>query len=100
MPELKSGNHNTVGFGVRAAMNMPMQGSAADLIKLAMVRINKRIRDEGLKSLMITQVHDELVFDAPEDEVATLKSLVEEEMSNVAKLSVPLLVEVEVRETL
>jgi DNA polymerase-1 len=75
-------------------VNTPLQGTAADLIKLAMIRIDGEIRKRGLKSRMTLQVHDELVFEAPETEVETLKPLVREHMENVRPLAVPLLVEI------
>ncbi len=78
----------------RIAINTPIQGTAADMIKIAMVRIHKRLKEEGLKSWLVLQVHDELMFDVPHDEVDTMKKLVEEEMINaIPDLKVPILVE-------
>ncbi len=71
-----------------------MQGTAADLIKIAMIRIDAALRERGLKSRMTLQVHDELVFEVPENEVETMRALVREQMENVHPLTVPLLVEV------
>ena len=75
-------------------MNTPLQGTAADLIKLAMIRIDEEIRQRGLKSRMTLQVHDELVFEVPESEVDTMKPLVREHMEQAYSLAVPLLVEI------
>jgi DNA polymerase-1 len=74
-------------------VNTPLQGTAADLIKVAMIRIDATLRDRGLKSRMTLQVHDELVFEVPEKEVDTMQSLVREQMEKVQALAVPLLVE-------
>ncbi|MCL2846113.1 MAG: DNA polymerase I [Firmicutes bacterium] len=99
-PELKSKNAQVVQFGMRAAMNMPMQGSAADIIKAAMVRIHKRMRAEGLKTLLIAQIHDELVFDTPADEIELMRKLLHDEMESETILSVPLVVDIKAKETL
>jgi DNA polymerase-1 len=93
IPDINSKNVNLRGFAERTAVNTPLQGTAADLIKLAMIRIDAEIRKQGLKSRMTLQVHDELVFEVPDDEVAAMKSLVREHMENVHELAVPLLVE-------
>jgi len=100
LPELMSSNHNVVGFATRAAMNMPMQGSAADIMKLAMVRIHGRMKKDNMKSLMIAQIHDELVFDVVGDEVDAMKKLIHEEMEKVVELNVPLQVDVVEKKTL
>jgi DNA polymerase-1 len=92
IPELKSTNEATVRFGERMAVNAPVQGSAADIIKAAMVNIQKRIKEGGFGSRMILQIHDELVFEVPEDELGRVKELVTEEMEGVACLEVPILV--------
>ncbi|HZA99316.1 MAG TPA: DNA polymerase I, partial [Gemmatimonadales bacterium] len=94
IPEIKERNFNQRAYGERNAQNSPLQGSAADLIKLAMVRIHRAIRDRGLQSRMLLQVHDELVFEAPPEEVQTLAELVREQMENVAQLRVPLVVDI------
>ena len=90
LPELKSSNFNMRSFGERVALNMPIQGTAADLIKLAMVRVENRLRREGLAAKLIMQVHDELIVECPEAEQEQVKRLLEEEMSGVMQLSVPL----------
>jgi len=94
IPDINSKNANLRGFAERTAVNTPLQGTAADLIKLAMIRIDKALRDSGMSSRMTLQVHDELVFEAPEAEVDILRSLVREEMETVHPLVVPLLVEI------
>ena len=90
LPELKSSNHNLRAFGERVALNMPIQGTAADLMKLAMVRVERRLADEGLAAQLIMQVHDELIVECPEDEAARVQTLLEEEMSGGMTLAVPL----------
>jgi DNA polymerase-1 len=81
-------------FGERMAINTPIQGTAADLIKLAMINIQKRLRRENLAAKMILQVHDELVFEVPDMEIVPMKKLVQEEMEGVLSLSVPIRVDV------
>lgn len=93
LPDLKSKNSNVRSLAERNAVNAPIQGSAADIIKLAMIGVDKRINEAGLKSKMVLQVHDELVFDAIGTEVEALKRLVTDEMENVVSLSIPLTVE-------
>ena len=93
VPELKSSNFNTRSFGERVALNAPIQGTAADIIKLAMIRVRDRLRAEGLKGRLVLQVHDELIVECPAEEADRICSLVEEEMEGVAALSVPLLAE-------
>ena len=90
IPELQSTNHNLYGFGERTAMNSPIQGSAADIIKLAMVEVKKQMK--GMKSILIAQVHDELVFDVYPGELDNLRSLVVKVMEEIVSLRVPLLV--------
>ena len=94
LPELRSGNYNTRAFGERVAMNMPIQGSAADIIKLAMVHVWQRLRDEKLQARLLLQVHDELIVEAPENEVEQVKRILKEEMEQVVSYSVPLTAEV------
>jgi DNA polymerase-1 len=94
IPDINSKNANLRGFAERTAVNTPLQGTAADLIKLAMIRIDKALSERGMRSRMTLQVHDELVFEAPEAEVDILRSLVREEMETVHPLIVPLLVEI------
>ena len=95
IPELKSSNVNLRHFGERTAMNHPMQGSAADIIKIAMIRVAQRLREEGLRAQMVIQVHDELDFECPNDEVEALTELVRDVMDNVVELKVPLIADVE-----
>ena len=92
IPELYAKVPSIRSFGDRTAMNHPMQGSAADIIKIAMARVARRMEAEGFKARMIVQVHDELDFDCPLDEVEALSALVREEMTGVAQLRVPLVV--------
>jgi DNA polymerase-1 len=94
IPDINSKNANLRGFAERTAVNTPLQGTAADLIKIAMIRIDKALRDRQMKSRMTLQVHDELVFEVPEAEVDITRSLVREEMEKVHPLIVPLLVEI------
>jgi DNA polymerase I len=91
---MKEQNFKQRAYGERNAQNSPLQGSAADLIKLAMVRIHRAIREGGLQSRMLLQVHDELVFEAPPEEVQTLAELVRQQMENVTPLRVPLVVDI------
>ena len=90
MPELKSSNFMQRSFGERVAMNAPIQGTAADIIKIAMIHVNERIKKEGLKSRLILQIHDELLIEAEESEVDEVKKILLEEMQGAAKLSVKL----------
>jgi DNA polymerase-1 len=94
VPELKDRNFNIRSFGERTATNSPLQGSAADLIKMAMVRVHQRLRSGGLAARLILQVHDELVLEAPVAEVESARELVKREMEAAAVLSVPLVVSV------
>lgn len=94
IPDINSKNANQRGFAERTAVNTPLQGTAADLIKIAMIRIDAAVRERNLKSRMTLQVHDELVFEVPEEEVETMQSLVREQMEKVHALAVPLLVEI------
>ena len=99
IPEISSSNFIQRSFGERVAMNMPIQGTAADIIKLAMIRVNKRLKNENLKSRLILQVHDELLIEAHISEAEYIKKLLKEEMENAIKLFVPLLVDVHSGET-
>jgi DNA polymerase-1 len=94
IPDINSKNANLRGFAERTAVNTPLQGTAADLIKIAMIRIDAALRERGLKSRMTLQVHDELVFEVPEAEIEALRTLVREQMEKVHPLIVPLLVEI------
>ena len=90
IPELESKNFNIRGFGERIALNTPIQGSAADIIKIAMVRVYDALKKDGLKSRLILQVHDELIIEAAEDELDTIKQMVVKIMEDAHKLSVDL----------
>jgi DNA polymerase-1 len=90
LPELKSSNFNLRSFGERVALNMPIQGTAADIMKLAMVAVRKRLRQELPEARLVLQVHDELIVECPEAQAETAAALLKEEMENVVSLSVPL----------
>ncbi len=94
IPDINSKNPNQRGFAERTAVNTPLQGTAADLIKLAMIRIDAELLARSLRTFMTLQVHDELVFEAPEDEVETVRSMVKDKMENAYTLLVPLVVDV------
>ncbi|MGB4504016.1 MAG: DNA polymerase I [Syntrophaceticus sp.] len=96
LPELLSSNRNIRAFGERTAVNTPIQGSAADIIKLAMLRIHQELQEKGLRARLLLQVHDELIFEFPPKELETLVSLVRSQMENVVELSVPLKVGIEI----
>jgi DNA polymerase-1 len=93
IPDMNSRNPNARGFAERTAVNTPLQGAAADLIKLAMVRIDRRLREEGWKTRMLLQVHDELVLESPPEEAERARAVVKHEMESVRELNVPLVVE-------
>ena len=90
MPELKSSNFMQRSFGERVAMNAPIQGTAADIIKIAMIRVSERLKREQLKSRLILQIHDELLIEAEKEEVEQVKTILREEMQGAAELSVRL----------
>lgn len=94
IPELRNSNFTVRSFGERTAMNHPMQGTAADIMKLAMIEVDRRLREEGLASTMVLQVHDELVFEASPEELERLAHLVRDAMSGVVELAVPLEVDI------
>ena len=94
IPDIKSSNYNRRSFAERIAMNMPIQGTAADIIKKAMIDVAGELKEKGLKSRMVLQVHDELVFEYVESELEILKSIVKEKMEGAAALSIPLEVEI------
>ncbi|MGE5561492.1 MAG: DNA polymerase I [Chloroflexota bacterium] len=96
LPDIDNRNRNVRQFAERTAINTPIQGTAADIIKLAMISIDRRLRAEKLRSKMILQVHDELIFEVERDELDAMKRLVRDEMEGVVKMSVPLLVDVKV----
>ncbi|MBU1937747.1 DNA polymerase I, partial [bacterium] len=93
IPDINASNRQAREFAERTAINTPVQGTAADMIKLAMVRVAARIRREKLAARMVLQVHDELVFELPKNEINALGSIVEEEMTQALPLSVPVIVE-------
>jgi DNA polymerase-1 len=94
IPDIESRNPNQRGFAERTAVNTPLQGTAADLIKLAMIAIDRELTERKLKSRMVLQVHDELLFEVPLDEKADVEELVRREMEGVVKLNVPLVADV------
>jgi DNA polymerase I len=98
IPELKDRNFNVRAYGERNAQNSPLQGSAADLMKVAMINIHAALREEGLRSRMLLQVHDELVFEVPEAELERMEPLVRRHMESAAELRVPLVVDIGVGE--
>ena len=93
LPDITSRNGTVRALAERTAVNAPIQGTSADIIKLAMINVAKRIEAEGLKSKMVLQIHDELLFDAYPEEVEKLMTIIKEEMENVIRLSIPLTVE-------
>lgn len=99
LPELAASNFNTRSFGERVARNAPIQGTAADIIKIAMVRVDERLKREGLEARLILQVHDELIVEAPAFESMQVAMLLQEEMENAVQLSVPLTAEASMGET-
>jgi DNA polymerase-1 len=96
LPELKSHNFNTRSFGERVALNMPIQGTAADIMKIAMINVAKQLHAKNLLGRLILQVHDELIVECPEHEAEKVSTILREEMENAAKLSVPLVAETRV----
>jgi len=94
IPDMDSRNPNARGFAERTAVNTPLQGTAADLIKLAMIRIDAALGARGLGTAMLLQVHDELLFESPPEELDEIRKLVKSEMESVAKLEVPLIADV------
>lgn len=100
LPDIHSSNHVVRSFAERVAKNMPLQGSASDIIKIAMIKVFNRLNQEKLKAKLVLQIHDELVIDCPKEEIEIVKSILKEEMESVVNLTVPLLVEVESGATL
>ena len=94
IPELSSSNFMQRSFGERVAMNSPIQGTAADIIKIAMIRVDRKLREKGLKSRIVLQIHDELLIEAAMDEVETVKQILHDEMSHAAELKVPLEIDI------
>ncbi|MBR0409865.1 MAG: DNA polymerase I [Eubacterium sp.] len=95
IPELSSSNFMTRNFGERAAMNSSIQGTAADIIKIAMIRVSRRLREEGLASRLILQIHDELLIETKEEEADLVAGILSEEMTGAAELKVPLIIDIE-----
>ena len=93
LPDISSRNATVRALAERNAVNAPIQGTSADIIKIAMAEVDREIRSAGLKSRMVLQIHDELVFDSMPDEISVLKKIVVEKMQNVIELSIPLTVE-------
>ncbi|HOX10307.1 MAG TPA: DNA polymerase, partial [Candidatus Omnitrophota bacterium] len=98
LPEINNRNNSVRQFAERAAINAPIQGSAADLIKIAMINIFNVMNEKKLRSKMLLQVHDELIFEVPPEEVKLMRELVKERMEQVVKLNVPVKVQVKVGE--
>lgn len=99
LPELTSSNFNIRAFGERVARNMPIQGTAADIIKIAMIRVERRLKREKMRSRLILQVHDELIVESPKEEAPAAAALLTEEMQNAVKLSVPMIAEAKTGKT-
>lgn len=99
LPELSASNRNTRAFGERVARNAPIQGTAADIIKIAMVHVDERLQKEGLAARLILQVHDELIVEAPAFEMMQVAMILQEEMESAVSLSVPLTAEAAMGET-
>jgi DNA polymerase-1 len=97
--ELRASNFNVRAFGERAAMNMPLQGSSADIIKIAMINVANKLKNGGYKARLVLQVHDELIIDCPQEEVSAVKDILQNEMERAVTLSVPLIVDVNVGKT-
>ena len=93
LPEIRSSNFNMRSFGERVALNMPIQGTAADIIKAAMVRVDARMRAEKLQARLLLQVHDELIVECPAEEAETVKAILTEEMENAFRMDAPLVAE-------
>ena len=94
IPELKSNNYMVRQFGQRAAMNTPIQGTAADIMKIAMLHVLKELKEKKMKAKIVLQVHDEMLIEAPLDEVEEVKTILKNNMENACKLNVPLIAEV------
>ena len=94
IPELKSNNYMVRQFGARVAMNTPIQGTAADIMKIAMIRVLKEIKSRKLKSKIVLQVHDEMMIEAPEDEKEEIRKIMKDCMENAIELKVPLIADI------
>lgn len=99
IPELKSQNFMVRQFGSRAALNMPIQGTAADIMKMAMIEVDKKLEEKNLESKIVLQVHDELLLEVPKEETEEMTKILKDSMENVVKLSVPLTSEISSGET-
>jgi DNA polymerase-1 len=93
IPDINSRNYHSRTFAERVAMNTPIQGSAADIIKVAMVKVYRHLKERKLKTKMLLQIHDELIFDVPEEEVDEAVELIKNDMENAISLKVPLVVD-------
>ena len=96
VPELQSNNYMVRQFGSRVAMNTPIQGTAADIMKIAMINVYKKLKEQKLKSKLLLQVHDELLIEAVPEEIEQVKNILKNEMENVITLKVPLIAELSV----
>ena len=94
VPELQSKNYNVRQFGTRVAMNTPIQGTAADIMKMAMINVRNKIKEQNLEAKVVLQVHDEMMIEAPKKEEEQVKEIMKTEMENVMKLKVPLIAEI------
>ena len=94
IPEIQSKNYMVRQFGTRAAMNTPIQGTAADIMKIAMINVYKKIQEKGLEAKIVLQVHDEMMIEAPINEAEEVKMILKEEMENAVSLNVPLIAEI------
>ena len=99
LPELKSTNFNMRSFGERVARNMPIQGTAADIIKIAMIKVDERLKRENMRSRLILQVHDELIVEAPKEEAMRAAMILREEMESAVKLKAPLIADAAIGDT-
>lgn len=99
IPELKSSNFMQRNFGERVAMNAPIQGTAADIMKIAMIGVNRELKEKRMKSRMILQVHDELLIETHPDEIETVKEILKRQMETAASLDVPLIADMQVGKT-
>ena len=94
IPELKSNNYMVRQFGSRAAMNTPIQGTAADIMKIAMIKVYKQIKQNNLKSKIVLQVHDEMMLEVPKDEQEQIEEIIKNSMQSATKLKVPLIAQI------
>ncbi len=99
VPEINASNKNLSAFGERVAMNTPIQGTAADLIKMAMIKVSERLKSAGMKSQLILQIHDELIIEAPEEEKDKAAEILREEMENAYQFDVPVIADIHTGKT-